>query len=114
MIVLKMLRKMPDHGAYVINTEHANSAKFIEAVRLIMDENWIGKFKKAFSVYFNVDMNQVLKIEHPRRNIWADYFERRALNDRAMEAHRNSSARNDYTFVVVGKHETYKQKLFNR
>ncbi len=110
MIVLKMIRKIPDGGSYTINLEHPNSQKFIDAVKLIMDEGWIAKFKRGFSIYFNTEMNKIRKVEFPVRSVWADYFEAREAQNKLQAEILSSSNTHKYKF---GKYDNYK-KIFNQ
>jgi len=111
MIVLKMIRKMRDEEIYVINTEHENSSKFIEAVKILIDQGWTWKFKKAFDIMFNTEMNKIMKCDLPSPSIWKDYFDARALTDKAIKENQNNN--HSYRFRDFNpKTESYK-KLFD-
>ncbi len=104
---------MPDDGIYEINIEHANSIKFIETIKIFIREGRTQKFKTPFSLCFNTAMNKIRKTNLPVRSIWQDYFDGKALKEKAIAESMKGKSFN-YKFVIVEPHETYMKKLFQQ
>jgi len=107
--VIKLFHKMKDGDIFTPNlkyretygVDHPNSAKFIEAVKWLIDHRVPESYTRAFTITFNNDFTKIKRNDYPRPSIWEPYY-KKAADDKIR---REEECKNPYPYKFVSIQE---------